>query len=691
MLLNSTPGWSLPDGLTCMPNKATLYSLDTYFWDGWEDLVDTAGVAALELARAHSLVLLRPDVIALRKADLVIDWLPVHGFRLVAAMPILLDRHQIRTLWQYQCNVGLREHRDTYDALLGASACLLLVIADNEGGAQVTATQRFSELKGDSDPALCRPTDLRAVLGLKTNMLSLVHSPDEAADFIREIAAFLPLRERKLLFNKMKCVVAMPISEAQEHVSALYRSAPAHALEFDKALFRILALMRAATVLGGAASGIPADCRALLALIDRIAAGIWTDWRELFLALDRYGIPYDAWDRIVIASNLGAQYAPGKQVLLEHPPREARIEFDRAVESVTIDKRFGSPIAPGLTENSDKASLYSVDTYFREGWEDVMAVAGDAAADLVSRHAMILIKPETLGSRKFDTVLEWLQKQCFSVIALTPLAVCHRQVMALWRYERNYVDRIRRDACAELFSANASQSCVLVVRSSQDSRLPTAKRVDSLRARFENASLLLSLVHLADEPADLVREMAILLSHEQRMEIYSQMRDGLSALGNELCVLGDGLSEAITPHSIDFQNALQRIENMVRASADMKIVDRETATAIFARGATGSLADWRELFDLLDYCGVQYNLWDRLTIATHTLNHSLNHTLNYTLNNASSHASNHASSHASNHTSSYTSNLASNHTLNISSSHPNSLQPDSIGDGSLSLQLPPSL
>lgn len=324
MRLSSAHGQPLPAGLTCMPEKAVLYSVDPYFWDGWEDLVDVAGESALGLARSHALVLLRPDAIALRKAHLVIDWLPARGFSLVACRPVLLDRHQVRTLWQYQCNVGSRERRDIYDALLGASASLLLVVADGAGGAHRMATQRLCELKGHSDPALCRPDDLRAVLGHKTPMLSLVHSPDEAADFVREIAAFLPERDRRLLFAAMDGRVVMPPAEAHAQVADLYRRVPEHALDFDAALARILAAVRAAAGPGGAASAEPANARALSALLDLIAAGVRTDWRKLFLALDRYGVPYQAWDRIVIASSLGTPEIPGKQVLLDHPPHACR-------------------------------------------------------------------------------------------------------------------------------------------------------------------------------------------------------------------------------------------------------------------------------------------------------------------------------------------------------------------------------
>lgn len=283
-----------------------------------------------------------------------------------------------------------------------------------------------------------------------------------------------------------------------------------------------------------------------------------------------------------------------------------------------IDQRFGVPIAAGLTGMPDKASLYAVDMYFREGWEDLVVAAGDAAAALAFRHALVLVKPEALVSRKLDAVLAWLTTHGFSVVAHAPVAVCHRQVQALWRYEWNSAPRIRRDASAALFGA--SESCLLVVRSTQNAHVPAAKQLGDLRARFAHTTPLLDFVHLTDDAADLVRELAVLLPQAHRTAIHARMRDGLDTPAGELRAMAARLCEGLPTHSLDLQEALQHIETLIRASADMNIADRETATEICVRAGTGAAADWRVLFGLLDRWAIRYEPWDRLTIAAHTSN-----------------------------------------------------------------------
>jgi hypothetical protein len=192
-----------------------------------------------------------------------------------------------------------------------------VVANSHPGPATAPATQRFSERKGAADPALRRPDDLRAVLGHKSRMLSLVHSPDEAADFVREIAIFLPERARKSLFARMLDDHAMPAAEAHAAVAALYEQVPEHSLDFDAALARVLEAARAAAQAGPDAED---GLGAVGALVERIRAGVRTDWRELFIPLERMGASYLPWDRVVIAGHMAAMDAAGKQVLLDHPP-----------------------------------------------------------------------------------------------------------------------------------------------------------------------------------------------------------------------------------------------------------------------------------------------------------------------------------------------------------------------------------
>lgn len=630
MLLDKRYGQSFPSGLTVMPEKATLYSLDPHFWEGWEDLVCIAGSAAADRVRAHSLVLVRPDAVASRKAHVVLDWLAGHGFRLVACMPLQIDRHQVRSLWQYQWNVALRERRDACDALMSASPSVLLVMADEQPSG-IPATQRFAGLKGASDPALRRPGDLRAELGHKSRMLSLVHSPDEAADFVREIAIFLPEQERKALFARMGTAASMSTAEARATVLALYREVPEHDLDLGGSVARVLAAADETLGPASAAGPMQAERQAIDVQAVRIAGGMRTDWRELFRPLDRCRVPYAAWDRVVIAGHLAAMDAEGKRVLVDRPPREATADATSAPRAdVLIDQRFGSPIDAGLTELPDKTTLYAIDTYFREGWEDLVSVAGESAAELAFSHSLMVVKPDALVSGRLDVVLDWLPRLGFSVVASMSISICADQAKALWRYQWNCAPRIRKDAYMAMFEA--SQSLLLVVRSTRDLHVSAAKRLanlkgpadpalqrpDDLRAWLGNATHLLSFVHAADEPADLVRELAILLPPAQRMTVHARMRDGLALSAQDLRAEASRVRDGLPSHSLDVRKALGRVEGALREATGIGMAEREAAAALCASARDGAGADWRVLFGLLDRCAIRYDRWDRITIAAHT-------------------------------------------------------------------------
>jgi hypothetical protein len=59
--------------------------------------------------------------------------------------------------------------------------------------------RRLTRLKGGNDPAGRAPDSLRSVAGSPNRLLTMVHTSDDPADVVRELAVFLPWRERAAL------------------------------------------------------------------------------------------------------------------------------------------------------------------------------------------------------------------------------------------------------------------------------------------------------------------------------------------------------------------------------------------------------------------------------------------------------------------------------------------------------------
>ncbi|MCW7536788.1 nucleoside-diphosphate kinase [Aquabacterium sp. A7-Y] len=315
IVLDNTYGPRMPGGLTVMREKEALYATDAYFWEGWEDLVDVAQDAALKVLLAHSYVLVRPDAIASRKLEPLLQWLRVNDYSVVDAVAVQLDRHQVRSLWQYQWNTALPERKAACDILMSACHSLLVSIRPAPSGNEI-ATRRFARQKGPADPKASRAGDLRGSLGHKSIMLSLVHSPDEPADLVREIAILLPERARKSLLQRMLTGATLPDDELSKLAKELYSSVPEHTLDLSQSLLRVetAARSRMHTCAGPSSNAIR--------LIEDIRHRTRTDWRDLFDLLDECEAPYDAWDRITIAGHITAMNHDNVKLLIPRAPAD---------------------------------------------------------------------------------------------------------------------------------------------------------------------------------------------------------------------------------------------------------------------------------------------------------------------------------------------------------------------------------
>jgi nucleoside diphosphate kinase len=305
MVLDESYGPSLPAGLTQMPQKAVLYAMETYFWEGWEDLVGLAGDSAAAMLAAHSLVLLKPDALCSRKIETILQWLGENGFSVVDCMSVEVSRHQTRALWRYQWNTARRERKEALDALLAAAPSILLIIRSRLD-AHMTAAQRFAQLKGPADAELQRPGDLRARLGTRTHLMNFVHSADEPADVARELAILLPTAERRRVVQRMLKGDDFPAHEAASLVARLYEKAPRHSLDLKESLARVEDAVRRT-------HAVP---QRVAELIDRIRGGETANWRELFALLDDCGARYEPWDRITIAAYLANVAHEGVEFLI---------------------------------------------------------------------------------------------------------------------------------------------------------------------------------------------------------------------------------------------------------------------------------------------------------------------------------------------------------------------------------------
>ena len=269
--------------LTPDPAKVEVYKGDTFVLETLDQL-DQLGLDAGRLARGHSLLLLKPDAVLARAVAPTLEWLVDNGYRVVHAHSMPADRLLARALWYYSWNIASPERRRLADLLVGLCDVLVLVVADEAPVAGPPLAVRLAAAKGPTDPRRRRPGELRHLLGRHSYLLNLVHTPDDPADVLRELAVLFDEPARAAVFD---AVAAGRDARRDALVAAdrIYAAAPARSFDRDVALDRLLADIHRA------GQAVPAGFDRSDTACARLLADAW-----------RAGLELDAWSAIVVGS-----------------------------------------------------------------------------------------------------------------------------------------------------------------------------------------------------------------------------------------------------------------------------------------------------------------------------------------------------------------------------------------------------
>ncbi|MFF7969751.1 nucleoside-diphosphate kinase [Streptomyces sp. NPDC007905] len=277
--------------LTCQPAKQRLYGADTYFQESHDQLAaltdDVTG-----FAHRHAALLLKPDAVVARRLDTAVDWLSARGFRIVGAAVTRLTRTMVRSLWYFQWNLATPYRRRLAALFLEDSDALVLLVrpAHDLG---VPASVELTRLKGPTDPDARQPGQLRHVLGRYSYLLNLVHTPDEPADVLRELAVHFDDGAREGLFRSALAGDDRT-ADALELTDRLYTATKPRELAFEPALERLRDAMS-----GQPGTEPTATPRLLL-------ESAW-----------EHGIELDPWDTVIVGSKVLPMRHPGRTPVLD--------------------------------------------------------------------------------------------------------------------------------------------------------------------------------------------------------------------------------------------------------------------------------------------------------------------------------------------------------------------------------------
>ncbi|QLY33313.1 nucleoside-diphosphate kinase [Nocardia huaxiensis] len=230
--MTNDPVHDLLSELTPSAVKADAYTGDTYVLETVDQL-DRIGCDAAKFAREHALLLLKPDAVVARAIEPTLEWLRGNGFRVVAARRTVVDRHLARALWYFAWNIASPERRRLADLLVRISDVLVLVIHGPDGELPVQA--RLTAAKGPTDPSKRKPGELRHLVGKDNYLLNLVHTPDDPADVLRELAIYFDERERAAVLREV-CAGQDRTDAATALAHTLYSEVPARSFDREDAV-----------------------------------------------------------------------------------------------------------------------------------------------------------------------------------------------------------------------------------------------------------------------------------------------------------------------------------------------------------------------------------------------------------------------------------------------------------------------
>jgi len=311
----------------------------------------------------------------------------------------------------------------------------------------------------------------------------------------------------------------------------------------------------------------------------------------------------------------------------EAPSRCERGETSAA--SVRLGPEHARPLLESLSVLPSKRALFAVDSYFRDGWEDLCELPAADIELILNRHALLLLKPDAVVGRRLEAALTWLAGQG-TVVAVERVRISRHVARAMWQYQWNVASRDRRDL-ADLIGGSGD-SLLLLVRLPPAARPatvrlsaakgpadPARREPGQLRHRLGNENLLLNFVHAADEPADLVRELAVLLDSADRRRLLRRL-PGATDVTDQAWTQIRELHERYPAREIGLTAFVHRQHRRLGELPDGRRGRPAEAFAAALSGLeSGGSPGWRELCALAERAGLPLDPWDRIVVGTHLM------------------------------------------------------------------------
>ena len=280
-----------------------------------------------------------------------------------------------------------------------------------------------------------------------------------------------------------------------------------------------------------------------------------------------------------------------------------------------------------LTALPAKRDEFGRDLYFRATWLDLLDVVGPGAVAELQRVALLSFKCEAVVGRRMQEIVEFVERHGFHLVHIALTRHTRHSMREVWRYNWHVYTRDRLRLMSVLHTAN--DIAVLILWDDEyDGRIAGSVRLASLKGSADGStrdpstlrtalrppSPGLNFVHVADEPADIVREIGIFLGSDERWRaLEDTMSNGPAGHRTDAAATLQDLERRYPAHDLDSSLALKRIEEA--GVVDQAAIERLRSSL----GPDGERLSWGELRSYISPSTGLVDEWDFITIAAEAL------------------------------------------------------------------------
>jgi nucleoside diphosphate kinase len=289
---------SLPEWLSCFPEKLKYYKADNDFLEGWASLtnLERQGLFSLERLWTLGSVLFKADTMLRGNGLRGISFLEEHGFQIRAVRAVSFSGERVDHLWRYSLGRLSNERVELLKRLQAISPSLYLIVEAAGNGSRLPCSLRVTELKGQVALDQRDERTIRYAMGEpQSAFFNFVHTADEPSDLVRELGLLFDRTERNRLIQE---AVSGSKPDAEGVYKALMARCSHSRLDFSGSIQKLRERVGSANVLS---DGERADLSAAANRLRHTGYGSWLRLRHRLLTR---GVRIDEIDEIIIAANL---------------------------------------------------------------------------------------------------------------------------------------------------------------------------------------------------------------------------------------------------------------------------------------------------------------------------------------------------------------------------------------------------